>query len=53
MVAAADASVAVGRDERYGVGDRTGEAVADDVRRQLSQPPEPTLLPRGQDRGNG
>ena len=53
MVAAADASVAVGRDERYGVGDRTGEAVGDDVLRQLGQPPEPALLPRGHDRGHG
>ena len=45
MVAAAHASVAVGRDERYGVGGRAGEAVGDDVRRELGQPSEPALLP--------
>lgn len=53
MVAAADAPVAVGRDEGDGVGDRAREGVGDDVRRQLGQPPEPALLPRGHDCGHG
>lgn len=50
MVAAAHAPVAVGRDERDGVGDRAREGVGDDVRRQLGQPTEPALLPCGNDR---
>ncbi|HKI23990.1 MAG TPA: hypothetical protein VKA24_11285 [Gaiellaceae bacterium] len=53
MVAAAHAPVAVGRDERYAVSGRAGEAVGDDLRRELGQPPEPALLPRGHDRGHG
>ena len=53
MVAAAHASVAVGRDERYAFGGRTGEAVGDDLRRELGQPPEPALLPRGHDGRDG
>ena len=53
MVAAAHASVAVGRDERYAVGGRAGEAVGDDVRRELGHAPEPALLPRGHDRRDG
>ena len=53
MVAAAHASVAVGRDERYAFGGRAGEAVGDDLRRELGQPPEPALLPRGHDGRDG
>ncbi len=50
MVAAAHAPVAVRRDERYAVGGRAGETVGDDLRRELGQPPEAALLPRGHDR---
>ena len=40
-------------DERYAVGGRAGEAVGDDVRRELGHAPEPALLPRGHDRRDG
>lgn len=52
-MAAADAPIPVRGDEGDDVGDRAREAVRDDVRRQLREPAQAALLPRGDHGGNG
>lgn len=50
MMAPTEAPVTVRRDEHHRIGARAGDRVTDNVRGQLGQPPEATLLP-GRDQG--